>query len=941
MGMSQTDDFAHERRARLAAERLLESKQAELFKANQKLERHARSLSNEIIVKREETEVLRGRNDQVLEDLERANQAVTIAERRLWDSVQTIDDGFAVFDQKDVMIAANGAYLGLFEDLEMVKMGISYEEVVHLMVDEGLVDIGKFSRREWIDMALTRWYGQVIEPVTIRLWNGTYIKCIDRRSRDGDMVSLALDITDTIKYESELKEARNKAEAANRAKSAFLANMSHELRTPMNGVVGMAELLTEGILDEEQRLYVNTIKSSGEALLGLINDVLDYSKIEAEKLILHSAEFDLERCIHEVVILLQPAAHEKGVDLIIDFDMFLPAKFIGDSGRLRQILINLIGNAVKFTDKGHVLIRAVGLPQGDGIEERVHVSVEDTGIGIRPDMIEHVFGSFNQVEDERNRKFEGTGLGLAITKELVVLMGGEIWAESEYGQGSCFGFHITMPVAEPANERTITVPSWIHRAVLIDHQEAHRSIVEKQLRRLGLEVAEFDSHDALRQAWPAPGDIYLIDQSLPGVDIDALVQDIRAVQGETPILLMTAGPVSASKLSLQGTKMLQKPLLRRDLTQTLSDLEAPKQNPISIPAQAEPAPLIEIVEMPQTPAPVGEPEAAPVVEPEASSVVEPEASSVVEPEASSVVEPEADLPAPVDLAPLETPSPDAPVETVEAEAPVPPQIEATLAVEEPEELPQAAPEIPAPLEARKMRILAAEDNKTNQLVFRKMVKTLDIELTFASNGREAIELYQSFSPDLIFMDISMPEVDGKEATRQIRALEAQSGGHIPIVALTAHAMAGDDQEILAAGLDHYLTKPLRKAAIIGRIEEEAPQGCAPVQPPLVETAPSEPAAPAPLSQAAPTPTLEALPSAPLPPTAPVETPTEISPIKAPHTASPEETSPIPVSEEPVKAPGPLDPMDAPEILPETTWENPLGDQLLPKPPEKDGQSAHS
>lgn len=906
--MSQTNNFAHERRARLAAERMLETKQTELFEANQKLAKHARSLSNEIVVKREETEVLRGRNDQVLEDLEKANHAVTIAERRLWDSVQTIDDGFAVFDRNDVMIAANSAYLDRFEGLEMVRTGISYEEVIHLMVHEGLIDIGKFTRREWIDKALTRWYGDVVEPMTIRLWNGTYIKCIDRRSRDGDMVSLALDITDTIQYESTLKEARNKAEAANRAKSAFLANMSHELRTPMNGVVGMAELLSEGSLDEEQRLYVNTIKNSGEALLGLINDVLDFSKIEAEKLSLHPEEFDLERCIHEVVILLQPAAYEKGVDLIIDFDMFLPAKFIGDPGRLRQVLINLIGNAVKFTEKGHVLIRAVGLPQEDGAQERVHVSVEDTGIGIKPDMIEHVFGSFNQVEDERNRKFEGTGLGLAITKELIALMGGEIWAESDYGHGSCFGFHVTMPVAEPAKASTNTLPAWMRRAVLIDHQAAHRVILEKQLRRLGLEVIEFDSNDTLRQAWPASGDIYLIDHALPGIDIQSLVQDIRTAQGGAPILLMTAGPVSASKLNLQGTKMLQKPLLRRDLMQTLSDLEAPSKPIIQTAAETEPAQIIEAIESLKAPAAVEHPHAEPF--------------SAPPPIAPPTIEP---------------------LETIEIGDSSMPQAEVASGPDAFVDIPEPAAAIAAPQNARKMRILAAEDNKTNQLVFRKMVKTLNIELTFANNGREAIELYQSTSPDLIFMDISMPEVDGKEATRQIRALEGQSGGHIPIVALTAHAMAGDDQEILAAGLDHYLTKPLRKAAIISRIEEEAPKDCAPVQA-TEATAPELPPIEQPTAAPNLEPQVDPTANAPRPQVDQPKPTTEQAannPKEAPFTKPSAKDLSQPTTSEAIAAPDTLASAEAPQTLPATTWENPLGEAIEPKPSANEGQPTPS
>ncbi|WP_417274078.1 ATP-binding protein [Celeribacter halophilus] len=454
--MSLSDRLSQERRARLAAERLLELKQAELFEANRKLSRHARSLSDQIIVKREETEVLRDENLRTKQDLEKATVAVHIAERRLWDSIETIEDGFAVFDPSDVMIAANSAYLRVFDGLEDIKPGITYPDIVRLAVEEGLIDIGESARDAFIDAALARWHAPTRDPQTIRLWNNQFVKLVDRRSSDGDMVSLGLNITSTIRYERRLKKARSKAEAANRAKSAFLANMSHEIRTPMNGMVGMADLLADTDLDEEQTLYVETIKSSGEALLNLINDILDYSKIEASKLSLHPEPFDLERCIQDVMMLLQPTAAQKGVDLIIDYDMFMPTVFMGDQGRMRQVLTNLIGNAVKFTPAGHVIVRVVGLPEENSTRQCIHVSVEDSGIGIAPDMIEHVFGEFNQVEGAHNRKFEGTGLGLAITRQLVQLMGGEIWVDSEEGVGSCFGFRLTMDVVE--EEATPALP---------------------------------------------------------------------------------------------------------------------------------------------------------------------------------------------------------------------------------------------------------------------------------------------------------------------------------------------------------------------------------------------------------------------------------------------------------------------------------------------------
>ncbi|MBU2937211.1 MULTISPECIES: ATP-binding protein [Pacificibacter] len=707
------DTLAQERRARLAAERLLELKQAELFNANKKLSNHARNLSDEIIVKREETAVLKTENVQALEDLEKANYAVHIAERRLWNSIETIEDGFAVFDPSDIMIAANPAYLSVFDGLEDVRPGISYSEILDLAVEEGIVDIGDMSRSGFVSQALKRWHAPTREPHTIRLWNNQFIKLVDRRSAEGDMVSLGLNITDSMRYAARLKEATRKAESANRAKSAFLANMSHEIRTPMNGMVGMADLMSETDLTEEQKLYVDTIKNSGEALLSLINDVLDFSKIEASKLSLNPNPFDLERCIQDVIVLLQPVAKQKNIDLIVDYDMFMPTCFVGDQGRMRQILTNLVGNAVKFTTQGHVIVRVVGLPEDDGKSQRVHISIEDTGIGIPPEMRAHIFGEFNQVEDERNRKFEGTGLGLAITKQLVALMGGDIWVDSEQGVGSCFGFHCTMDVIETAQD-VPELPAWIHRAYLVDHISANSAILEKQLTAIGFNVTPIDTGEALL-ASPLDGDIYLLDNNLPDTDLGGLIASIRARGVTAPMLLMTSGPVSAAVLEHDNTSTLQKPLLRADLCLALSK-----------------------------------------------------------------------------LLPVETKS------------------------EDPNDRP--------------MRILAAEDNKTNQLVFGKMLKNLDIELQFANNGREAIEYYESFDPDMIFMDISMPEVDGKEATRAIRAIELTNGHHIPIVALTAHAMAGDDQDILAAGLDHYMTKPLRKAAIIDQIQNHKPAHCRAILP---------------------------------------------------------------------------------------------------------------
>jgi signal transduction histidine kinase/CheY-like chemotaxis protein len=721
--MSLANKLSQERRARLAAERLLEQKQAELHAANRKLGHHARQLSDEIVETRAEVETVRDENRRVKSDLTAANEKVEVAERRLWHSIEAIHDGFAFFDADSRMIAANHAWLSVFDGLEAVKPGISYVEILQYATEEGIIDIGDMAPSAWREEMLDRWQTLSPEPRVIRLWSGEYIKLIDQRGHGGDVVNLALNITDTIRYEQRLKEARRTAEAANRAKSTFLANMSHEIRTPMNGVVGMADLLKETKLNDEQLLYANTIRNSGEALLVIINDVLDYSKIEADKLTLHAEAFDLERSIHELVLLLQANARDKGLDLLVDYDIFLPTKLIGDPGRLRQVLTNLIGNAVKFTETGHVIVRVTGVAEGGAC--RLHVTVEDTGIGIPADKVDHVFGEFNQVDDERNRKFEGTGLGLAISKKLIVLMGGDIWVDSQDGNGSCFGFSVTLPMAEDPDAIDPSPPEGLHRVLIVEPHDLNRAILDKQLTALGLSVVACADAAAGLVAAEDGIDLVLTDHHMPGMDGMELAETLRAKANEAPVIVLTPNTGTAMQDPAQRhlSGVLQKPFTRRELLDALHGVAVATTKDDSPPDQPSGAP-----------------------------------NEAADPRGT----------------------------------------------------------------ARAVRVLAAEDNKTNRLVFSKMVQALDIELQFAENGELAVEMFRSFAPDVIFMDISMPNMDGKEATQAIRALEAEGDGHVPIIAMTAHAMDGDDTDILAAGLDHYLTKPLRKADLTDHIAKARP-----------------------------------------------------------------------------------------------------------------------
>ena len=740
VGVTPGEQVLRERRGRLAAERLLEQRTRELDEARAMLAHNTVALSDQLRAHRhgleqarDEARSLMGQASRVRSDLERAACEARTATRRLWEALETIRDGFAIFDRDLRLVVANRAYMSAFGQDSTIGPGTDLDTVLAHVTARGRV-IFEGDPADWCAMMRERLARPVVEPMVIRMGNGRFVRLIDRWAEDGDLVSLALDITDAMAREAELEDARVRAEAATRAKSAFLANMSHEIRTPMNGVVGMAELLCDTDLRDEQRLYAETIRSSGEALLTIINSVLDYSKLEAERLRLYPEPFDLEHCLNEVVMLLLPGAQDKGLRLLVDYDLFLPTRFVGDPGRMRQILTNLLGNAVKFTEAGHVLARVVGLERDAGQFE-LHITIEDTGIGIAPEHQEDVWGEFNQVESEANRRYEGTGLGLAITRQLVALMGGVMWLDSVPGEGSCFGFKLVLPGAEPVMMERPDRPVTLRCALVVDDQLINRAILERQLATFGMDVllcrSAAEAIDVIaREAQRI--DVILTDHRMPDGDGLSLAAALRARGVVAPMLLLTSEVDLDPAMHDRFSAVLHKPILRADLFRALQA--------ISLPQVLSPA------------------------------------------------------------------------------------------------LPPAVPDPP-----RAMRVLAAEDNRTNQLVFRKMVQDLDIELVFAADGSEAVAQWDRLRPDLVFMDISMPTMDGRAATRAIRAREAP-GERVPIVALTAHAVEGDDAEILAAGLDEYLTKPLKRRLIVEAIARHRPGG---VRDPVPERPGTDPAGPDP------------------------------------------------------------------------------------------------
>lgn len=712
------DLLAQERRRRLAAERLLAQKSDELFSANRLLASHADKLSDTVIEQREENEELLGENQElqgekarVLADLGVATEQAGKAERRLWDSLEAIGDGFAVFDRNWCLVAANRHYMSFFNEISDIGLGTPYDLIVQTLVDEGFVDIGDADPEDWIDDMLARWEQRPVEDIVLRLFNGQSIRVQDKESSDGGIVSMVTNITENLEREAEMRAARDAAETASRAKSAFLAKMSHEIRTPMNGVVGMADLILEAELDDENRLYAETIRSSAEALLVIINDILDYSKLEAEKMEFRPVPTDLEKLLCDVIRLSYANIGDKPVQPRLNYPTLGRTGFILDEGKMRQVLNNLVGNAVKFTEEGHVTISVeISAPNGEGIPT-VAISVEDTGIGIPPDLHTHIFGEFNQVEDEKNRKFEGTGLGLAITQGIIERMGGTLELTSTLGEGSCFTLRVPL---EPDPSVTPIEPLQDCKIIagIIGFSENRTTAMIDRVSALGVRTSPVD----LDTLATAPADVIF-------VSADDQCETINSFLERLPkdVFVVTVEHTShiPELLSTRTNAHLPPPFTGRQLKAVLEGIVSLNREAMRAEIGAQP---------------------------------------------------------------------------------------------------NSAP-------AEKLRILAAEDNKTNQFVFKKMLKTLNIDLTMVENGREAVDAFLEVRPHLIMTDISMPEMDGMDATRAIRAIETENGQDpVPIIAMTAHAMEDDEANIKAAGLDHYLTKPLKKALLIETILAFAPDG---------------------------------------------------------------------------------------------------------------------
>jgi two-component system sensor histidine kinase/response regulator len=647
---------------------------------------------------------------------ERLSLATSVAEVGVWE--WDVANGSMTWD--DTMVEIYGFSLKKESPYEQWRAAVHPED---LPLAEGALKKTLEERaRATVEFRITRPDG------AIRHLSAAEGPVLDEEGNVTKIIGVNIDVTNRRKVEKDLQRAKDEAEAANRAKSEFLANMSHEIRTPMNGIMGMTELVLDTELDSEQREYLNLAKMSADSLLSLINDILDYSKIEAGKLEIDAIDFNLGDCLGDTMKTLSLRAHQKGLELAFEIEPNVPDALIGDPGRVRQIILNLVGNAIKFTEVGEVVLSVQSLTHV-GEELQLRFTVTDTGIGISPDKQAAIFEAFKQADGSMTRKYGGTGLGLTISSRLVELMGGRIWVESELGEGSRFHFTANFKVQKSAARMVVPRdPTTLRdmRVLVVDDNATNRQILVKMLDGWHMISTVADSGaKAMVTLTEAKGigrtfPLILLDAQMPEMDGFALAEYIKrhpSFRAATIMMLSSAGQRGDAMRcrELGVAAYLTKPVRQSELMDAILTALGTRAK-----SEAKPA-LVTRHSLRES--------------------------------------------------------------------------------------------------QNRLRVLLAEDNAVNQLVALRLLERFGHSVTVAANGKKALEAWEKGGFDAILMDVQMPEMNGWESTQAIREKERTAGGHIPIIAMTAHAMKGDDERCFAAGMDDYLTKPIRTEELMTVLEK--------------------------------------------------------------------------------------------------------------------------
>lgn len=657
-----------------------------------------------------------------------AEERLRVSEERYRAILEQIEDGYFEMDLKGYYLLVNPGYCRILRTSASEVLGKSYKTVVPTHQIPMIYAVFHKVYETGESIKDFQYEAVRMDGSTCFVENSISL----RRDRNGEPIGfhcIVRDVTERRLAEQELAKAKQAAEAANQAKSTFLATMSHEIRTPMNGILGMTELVLDTELTQEQREHLGLVKSSAESLLTIINDVLDFSRIEAGKLELESIPFDLRESLGEAMKALSFRAHQKGLELIYDVRSDVPERLLGDPSRIRQIIVNLVGNAIKFTEKGEILVTVE--PEKVESEKshwvRLHFAVRDTGIGIPADKQRRIFEAFSQADDSMARKYGGAGLGLTISMRLVEKMGGRIWVESEHSKGSTFQFSVPLAVQKTPPNRVLPLPQEQLRdmpVLIVDDNYTNRRVLSGMLDRWGMKPTTAEGGKAALQALEIaknvgrPFPLVLLDGQMPEMDGFTVAEHIRKnpqLAGATIMMLTSAGHLgdAARCRELGISAYLLKPIRPGELLEAIC--------------------LVLQKAIPET--------------------------------------------------------------------------SATLVTR------HTLREV-----HRQLKVLLVEDNAVNQKLASALLERRGFQVKTTENGRVALAALEQGSFDLILMDVQMPEMDGFEATEIIREKEKHTGKHIPIIAMTAHALKGDQERCLAAGMDAYVSKPIRTSELMEAIE---------------------------------------------------------------------------------------------------------------------------